>query len=315
MKFAPELPTTEMLEAMHPLSEAGQALVAEKRMEIDYALSTGDQLVLIAGPCAAEDRHGETLKENEHMTRRAETLGILAIYRDPIWKPRSSAKDWHGLETTNPEMAHRLARDIAEQNGNFAAEIGDTRHIKRYSKFLALAWKGSRNEEDVDLITAIAEHDDTLPLLIKNGMDGHIESALLQANDIAEKRLAPALVLFRGGSEFTTPEAWVNQYRRALDMTDGKLAVDAAHGGEQAHDLAGNFTKSKVGQLACLESIIRVAEVYGEMPLAVMTETSNINGGKSPTDPVISIEDAFEALKKLTLIKRQTTATAPVAAD
>jgi hypothetical protein len=76
----------------------------------------------------------------------------------------------------------------------------------------------------------------------------------------------------------------------------GRFIVDVAHGGEQAHDPEQRFGKSAEGQLACLSSVNDIAEATTWIPHGVMIEASDI---KSPTDPVVPLDEAFDALRRL----------------
>lgn len=313
MKLAPEIPTIETLEATHPLSREAMQKVAETRIVTSEALRFGRSLLAIIGPCAMTDNLEEILEENKRITKFGEERNIVALHRVPPWKPRTNPEDWHGLETSDPETAHRIVTAVAEQNGNLAMEFGHTSHVRRYIAQTALGWRGSRNDSDEELAGAFASSDSSLPIGIKNGMDGHFENALEVANSLSNDRLAPATLLFRGGSDFPTKDEWVQQYKSILVATNGNLIVDAAHGGEQAHDPQHAFGKSALGQLVCMDSIISVAESTGRVPRGVMVEASDVN---SPTDPVVRLDEAFEKIDRLAALHQQATLQeAAIAAD
>lgn len=305
MGFAPDTPSTETLQAMHSLTTEGRQKVYEKRLEAADALRFGRKLLAIVGPCAMTDDREEILDENRRMSAFAMQNDIVLLHRLPPWKPRTNPADWHGLETTDPEEAHRITVEIAEQSGNLAMEFGDIRHIRRYIGQATLGWRGSRNNQQ-SLLHELAQHDQSLPLAVKNGMNGSTDdtshdvrraSWLRDADDAS-----PITLIFRGGADLRTPDAWMDEYVRTIDRTHGSFIVDVAHGGEQAHDPEEKFEKSALGQIACLHTIRSVASATRLLPHGVMIESSDV---PSPTDPVVPLEQAFEELEELARIHRQ----------
>jgi hypothetical protein len=188
---------------------------------------------------------------------------------------------------------------------NIAVEMGtDPRHLSRYGDSTALAWKGGRNDDQSELTYALATHDTTLPIAVKNGLDGDILKALEDVERIEALRHGMggrAILLFRGGRNASNPEAWEEQYLQAHELTDGRLLVDWAHGGEQAHDPKGEFGKSVEGQIACMEHTIDIAERTGKAPAGIFAEASS---AKSPTDPVMPFETAIDGTQRLAKVKQ-----------
>lgn len=296
MKLAPETPSIETLEALHPLSNIGKEKVHQKRIETTDALRFGESLLVIIGPCAMTEDREELLEENKRVAAFGDDHNATVLHRIPPHKPRTNLDDWHGLETSNPELAHLIIRDIAEQSGNLAIELRHQSHIRRYLTNIAFGWRGSRNDGDNELFEALKASDPFVPLALKNGMSGSIDTALHESLQLGKGRDAPVVPLFRGGSTLDTKEKWVKAYGLALKQTAGNVIVDLAHGGEQAHDPRQQFAKSALGQLACLKSVIAVTQETGVLPRGIMIEASNIT---SPTDPVVPLEEALAAVKEL----------------
>ena len=304
--FAPEIPTAEQLQQQYPLSSVTADAIQLGRLELSEILSgSRDGLVAILGPCAMTlardiiDMEGDLLAqaENGH-------VGFLTLHRMPPWKPRSDPKQWHGLESVQDttEAAFRTIAERAAATANVAIEIGHIPHLERYANRLTLGWIGSRHVEHDDLVEAVALHDPSLPIGVKNGMDGSIDIALAQVQRINELRGgagAPAILIYRGGSEIQTPEAWEAGYREALQRTAGRLIVDTAHGGEIAHHPIKD-KKSVEGQEDCQAHVIQIAESHGEAPVAIISEASSAD---SPTDPVMSFLKALDGSKQLHDIK------------
>jgi hypothetical protein len=307
---APVQPTTHDLARLHPRSPDHHEQLLQQRLRAAGMIgeySTG--LLAVIGPCAMTDAEAIIQSESERLAKvSAENPDLLALYRAPVWKPRTRKEDWHGLETTDPELAYRIMAQRSHATANMAVEVGtDPRHLSRYGDHTTLAWKGGRNHQEPALTEALALYDPTLPVAVKNGLDGDILPALADIATIESLRRgvgARAILLFRGGLNATNPEAWEEQYLLAHEATDGRLLVDWAHGGEQAHDTHGKFGKSVDGQIACMEHTIEIAERTGKAPTGIFAEASS---AKSPTDPVMPFEAAIEGALTLTKVKQSIT--------
>lgn len=311
IEFAPPTPKTKELKARYPQSEEERARVLEMRKRTSHMLGsrTADLLVTI-GPCGpTEDAvlKGFIERESQELERlNTAESGILWLHRLAEWKPRTNKKDWHGLSTTSPELAYRLLRDTSGRAANIAMEINtDNRHLKRNSDLLTLAWKGGRNGAEATLTETLALHDPSLPIAIKNGLDGEIDMALGDVDRIMQLRKgmgADAVLLYRGGDNAMSPEAWEKQYLEAHARTGGLLIVDTAHGSEQAHHPEGNFKKSVEGQIHALDHIIAIGKrPDGVTPAGLFIEASDHAGR---TDPNMPFALAIEKAEQIAEIRR-----------
>ena len=306
-QVAPDVPTIEDLEALFPFTVKAENRIERARASLGNLIrGRHSGLIAILGPCAMTgarniiDREGHRLHQIQ-----ADNPGLLTLHRLPPWKPRTNPDDWHGHESEENTVvdAYGIVSKRAADTANLAIEIGHMTHIKRYGSRLTLGWLGGRNIDNTCLLRALASACPSLPVGVKNGLDGDLDTALRHVEYINTMRgpdEAPAILIYRGGDNARNPDDWEKSYRRALEMTDGQLIVDTAHGGEMAHDPAGNFQKSVVGQIACLDSVIRVAEEYVELPLGVMIEASD---APSPTDPVMPFASAIAGALKLHQLK------------
>ena len=301
--YAPEVPTVAELEEIYHLDLETEAQVELARADADAVLSgKRDGLVVIEGPCAMTtareiiDREGNALYEAQD-----QASGLITLHRMPTWKPRTNPADWHGLES-EPDTTEDAYRTVAERSAataNVAIEIGHIPHLDRYGRRITLGWVGSRNAGELALIDAVALHDPSMPAGVKNGMDGGIDSALRHVERIEELRQgrgAAAILMYRGGTNAQDPESWEHNYRNALARTNGRLIVDTAHGGEMAFDPEGNYKKSVLGQVACLERVLQIAEEHDELPVGIIMEASS---AESPTDPVMPFQIALGAARRL----------------
>ncbi len=302
-QYAPELPATQTLHDQYPLSEQGRAQIYENRAQLG-AIITDSQpgFIGIIGPCAMTPHRDVIAKEGSQLYQATEQhAGLYIAHRTPFWKPRTNPADWHGMETEpdTVELAFQTISAQANQQGNVAAEIGNHGHIARYASYLVFGWNGSRNTGGHELVDRLAAAEPTLPIGIKNAMDGSIDVALQHIAHVADIRGhagAPAVLIYRGGTKAQTPDTWEYHYRDALEKTEGKVVVDTAHGGEMAFDPNGAYKKTPEGQVACMERVIELAIKYGEMPVGMMVEASH---APSPTDPVIAPEIALGGVLRL----------------
>jgi 3-deoxy-D-arabino-heptulosonate 7-phosphate (DAHP) synthase len=303
-KFAPDIPSLTKLEAMYPLDQEAACNIRAARLAVG-ATFRGSRFLGVLGPCAMTEDREIIDSEGDHLHElEQEEKGLVLVHRKPPWKLRSNPEDWHGLETTSPETAYRTIAERAGTTANVAIEIGHIPHLRRYGKFLTLGWMGSRNAEDVSLADAMALEDPTLPVGVKNSMDGTIDRALRNVTRISSLRGdngAPAIPVYRGGENAQNSKDWESNYRQALERTDGRLIVDTAHGGEMAHHPNGEYAKSVVGQIACMEHVISIAE-QGEIPAGIMIEASD--AAVSPTDPLMPFHIALDGVLELNSIRR-----------
>jgi hypothetical protein len=233
--------------------------------------------------------------------------GLVTVQRLNTWKPRSRPEDWHGMESTESEVgrAHAIVTHHAAQYGNAAMEVGYEDHLQRYERSLAIGWIGARAEQDLGLLEAIASVEG-LPVAVKNGLSGEVEPALKRLhiiNEIREGVGAAAVLLYRGGENALTPQAWEDAYLETLELTNGAVIVDCAHGGMRAH--TPDNGKSVEGQRRARDHVIDLAE-RGYVPAGIMLEASDTPSVVDPNMPHIY---GLEGARMLANIKAGVTAT------
>lgn len=279
------------------LPEDSTTETTKSRISHAFNRSLPFELFMLLGPCSAtSDKHIMDSEGSE--LRDLAGNDLVTAHRGPVWKPRSSMDSWWGEETTNPDEALALVRQRSIESGNFAIEIGVLEHIQKYIENLAFAWVGSRNFENIELQSILAKEHPELPLGIKNNLDGDVDSLFKRTRELQQMRpegSAPVVPIFRGGSKLQSPEQWRGALVRLWHMTSGKMIVDVAHGGEQAHDPNKLFGKSVQGQIACTKHLIELM-LRGVIVRGIMMETSDI---KSPTDPNIPFNEGIRLSQEL----------------
>lgn len=297
-KYAPETPTLPELQAQYPLSDEAEIEIPLGRERISEILN-GEYAGLLAniGPCALTDDHLTIDSEGQQLAALTrDHQGLYATHRLPPWKPRTNPNDWHGLETTNPAGAYRTL--VSQAHKGVSLELGLPYHAERYGALSVMGWIGGRNAANEEHMQQVALHDTALPLAVKNGLDGQVEPMIDKIHSLQELRgpdAAPVVLLYRGGENARTPDAWEDQYRQALELTDGQMIVDVAHGSEMAHNPAGIFEKSVGGQVRALGHVVTLAK-QGLTPAGVMMEASS---AESPTDPHMPFDIALRGMMRL----------------
>jgi hypothetical protein len=310
-QVAPRFPTTETLHTQHEMTHEQHIAIEAMRLKVAQILGGfSSELLVVMGPCSINENDQDILqRENDLIASLTadSSSNIIALHRMPPWKPRTKAEDWHGLETTHPEMAYEMLHSAAANNANVAIEAAQGLHMERYGHLSTLIWKGGRNfgPEGEALVGQLGSEYSDVPVAIKNKLDGTTEDATRDVDVIELERSltfdpAPAVLLYRGGKDAETPQAWRQRYIQIFDQTQGRLLVDVAHGGEMAHDPKGKFDKSVIGQIACLKSVIDIAKETGRVPQGVFIEASD---AESWTDPVMPLEEAIEKVRILAALR------------
>lgn len=295
---APELPTTEQLEIMYA-SDFDHANITAMRERVSAILRVPQSgLLTMTGPCSLTGESDITERENRDLVDLMQQYAShIALQRRNFWKPRTNPEDWHGPETTEPEETYRRVARAAIAHANGTAEIATMRHLERYGKLLSFGWFGARNTNLAEQIK-IAQADPMLPLGVKNALDGDIDTSLATIRTINQERgsdEAPTVLVYRGGYNVLTPESWEAQVRRAHELTEGRMIIDLAHGGEMAHDPAGEGQKSVIGQIACADHALQLAS-DGIRAAGYLMEASDI---QSMTDPNMPHANGIQTIKQL----------------
>ncbi|MDW7682413.1 MAG: 3-deoxy-7-phosphoheptulonate synthase, partial [bacterium] len=133
----------------------------------------GDNVVIIAGPCAVEDRQqvmkiAEILKQNS-----------VSALRGGAFKPRTSPYAFQGLG----EHGLILMREAADKYGLLVvSEVMDVSQIPLMEKYVDIIQVGARNMHNFWLLRELGKI--RKPILLKRGMSATIEEWLMAAEYI-----------------------------------------------------------------------------------------------------------------------------------
>jgi 3-deoxy-7-phosphoheptulonate synthase len=140
---------------------------------IDDLRIGGDEVIVVAGPCSAENE--DQVEATAAAVKRA---GAKAL-RGGAFKPRSSPYSFQGLG----EEGLRLLRSAADRhNLKVVSEVMDVSQLELMEKYVDILQVGARNMQNFTLLRELgrARH----PILLKRGISATIEEWLLSAEYI-----------------------------------------------------------------------------------------------------------------------------------
>ncbi|HNX28444.1 MAG TPA: 3-deoxy-7-phosphoheptulonate synthase [Syntrophomonadaceae bacterium] len=172
----------------------------------------GEQLIIIAGPCAIESE--ELLKETAFKVRGA-GAGML---RGGAFKPRTSPYSFQGMGTAGLET---LAKIGEAMNMPVITEVMDSDDIPAVAEYSDILQVGARNMHNFSLLKKLGRIDK--PVLLKRGMAATVEEWLLAAEYVLSGGNAQVVLCERGTR---SAEKWT---RNTLDLSAVALAKELTH--------------------------------------------------------------------------------------
>ena len=172
----------------------------------------GSEIVIIAGPCAVENR--EQLFE----TARSVKAGGAKILRGGAFKPRSSPYNFQGLG----EEGLKLLSLIRKETGlPVVTEVMDTRQVELVASYADMIQIGSRNMQNYPLLKEVGMC--RKPILLKRGMMATVEEFLLAAEYILHHGNDQVILCERGIRTFETST------RNTLDLSAVPMLKRLSH--------------------------------------------------------------------------------------
>lgn len=182
----------------------------------------GDELVIMAGPCAVENK--------DQLLRTAKSVAKYGahILRGGAFKPRSSPYSFQGLEEEGLLLL-QLAR--LEIGLPVVTEVMDTRQVELVCEYVDILQVGSRNMSNYSLLKEVGKANK--PVLLKRGMNATIDEFMWAAEYILSQGNNRVILCERGIRTFETA------YRNTLDLnaipmlkklTHLPVIVDPSHG-------------------------------------------------------------------------------------
>ncbi len=172
----------------------------------------GKDLVLIAGPCAIENRE-QIFTISEYLSK----LNIRFI-RGGAYKPRTSPYSFQGLKTEGL----KLIREAADKYQlGVVSEVMSVDKIEELEEYVDILQVGTRNMQNYPLLKALGKSKK--PVLLKRGMSSTIEEWLLAAEYIVSSGNERVILCERGIRTFE------NATRNTLDIAAIPLIKSLSH--------------------------------------------------------------------------------------
>jgi 3-deoxy-7-phosphoheptulonate synthase len=162
----------------------------------------GKKVMIIAGPCAVENR--EQLNLSADAVHRAGAK----VLRGGAFKPRTSPYKFQGLG----EEGLVMLRETSHRTGMpVVTEVMDTRQVELVARYADMLQIGSRNMQNYPLLKEAGML--RMPILLKRGMMATIEEFLLAAEYILSQGNDQVILCERGIRTFETTT------RNTLDLS------------------------------------------------------------------------------------------------
>jgi 3-deoxy-7-phosphoheptulonate synthase len=201
--FVGEPPAHLTLRDTHP---------ADTRVRIGGAVFGGTSTVVIAGPCAVEDR--DTLLA----IAAAVKAGGARMLRGGAFKPRTSPYAFQGLGRAGLE----LLAEAREATGlPVVTEVLDTRDVELVAEFADMLQIGSRSMHNFALLHEVGRT--RVPVLLKRGMSATLDELLTAAEYVLAGGNENVVLCERGIRTFE------RNSRNTLDLTAVPLLKERTH--------------------------------------------------------------------------------------
>ncbi|HSK10039.1 MAG TPA: 3-deoxy-7-phosphoheptulonate synthase, partial [Vicinamibacterales bacterium] len=161
----------EVLRITEPYKLASRAFRPERSVVAAGEVRVGgDEVIVMAGPCAAES------EEQVEATAAAVKRAGAKVLRGGAFKPRSSPYSFQGLGEEGLQMLRRAANRHQLQ---LVSEVMDVSQLPLVAKYADILQVGARNMQNFTLLRELGllRH----PVLLKRGISATIEEWLLSA--------------------------------------------------------------------------------------------------------------------------------------
>ena len=172
----------------------------------------GQQLTIMAGPCAVEK-----LDLTVGIAHDVKAAGA-SILRGGAYKPRTSPYSFQGV---GREGLDYLVEAKKQTGLPVVSEILDTRDIELFLEKADIIQIGARNMQHFELLKEVGAYDK--PVLLKRGLSATLKEFLLSAEYIMSRGNRNVILCERGIRTFET------QYRNTLDLSAVPSLKELSH--------------------------------------------------------------------------------------
>jgi len=153
----------------------------------------GDDLAIIAGPCALENR------EQVFSTAKIVSLSGAKFFRGGAFKPRTSPYAFQGLG----EEGLKMLAEVREEFGlNIVTEAMDETGVDLVEKYGDCIQIGARNMQNFSLLRYVGQT--RKPVLLKRGLSATLDEFLLAAEYVMSEGNYDVILCERGVRTFAT---------------------------------------------------------------------------------------------------------------
>jgi 3-deoxy-7-phosphoheptulonate synthase len=162
-------------------------------VRLGNAVIGGEEIVIIAGPCAVESR--EQILEAAQAVKSA---GANAL-RGGAFKPRTSPYSFQGMA----EEGLKLLAEARDATGlPVVTEVMASEQVEMVAGYADMLQIGARNMQNFPLLQAVGKT--SLPVLLKRGMSATVEEWLMAAEYLLSSGNARVVLCERGIRTFET---------------------------------------------------------------------------------------------------------------
>lgn len=203
----------KLVPIMKPFKLAGRELKQiPSIIDVDGIKIGGRKIVVMAGPCAVEDR--------ETFISIAESVSEsgAAIMRGGAYKPRTSPYSFQGLE----EDGLKIMAEAREITGlKIVTEVIDTRDVELVSSYADIIQIGARNMHNFRLLQEAGQS--SKPVLLKRGLSATVEEWLMATEHIMDAGNHNVILCERG------IRTYENSTRNTIDMSAIPVVKELSH--------------------------------------------------------------------------------------
>jgi 3-deoxy-7-phosphoheptulonate synthase len=228
MRFENLLGVAEVIRVTKPYKLITLDLRPEKTVvRVGNATIGGNELAIIAGPCAIES-HDQAFAVAEAVQKSG-----ARFFRGGVWKPRTSPYAFQGLGDKGWEIITDIRKTFRL---NIVTEALEESHVDLIEQYGDVIQIGARNMQNFSLLRRAGRSQ--LPVLLKRGMAATLEEWLLAAEYIMAEGNYNVILCERGVRTFsqhtrnTLDLASVPAIRRISHLP---VIVDPSHGTGSAY--------------------------------------------------------------------------------
>jgi 3-deoxy-7-phosphoheptulonate synthase len=224
----------EIVKISEPYKLASRAFRPQGTViRIDDLRIGGDEVIVMAGPCAAEN------EQQVHATAAAVKRAGAKVLRGGAFKPRSSPYSFQGLG----EEGLRMLQDAARAHDlKLVSEVMDVTQIDVVSRYADIFQVGARNMQNFSLLRELGHA--RKPVLLKRGISATIEEWLLSAEYVLAGGNMDVILCERGIRTFET------YTRNTLDISAIPIVQKLSHLPVLVDPSHGTGRRDKVAPMA-----------------------------------------------------------------